>query len=196
MMRLLKAGVILGVEDTPKLELARRIGLQLHEASLHDLLIPCLSYANDALYDVDLVHHILEHFLLGALRPYPRSQSNDHHILPHPQPKEPERLCNPVSMPLRVGTDDSDDYLEFDESIDEDGSSGTANDMSIVPESSVLKVGKLIDGYLSEIARDPNLPLAKFVTLAETIPTFARPVHDDLYKAIDIYLKVFSSTNH
>lgn len=55
----------------------------------------------------------------------------------------------------------------------------------------VLSVATLIDGYLAEIAKDPNLPLLKFVGLAEMISTGLRPVHDGLYRAIDMYLKVF-----
>jgi hypothetical protein len=51
-------------------------------------------------------------------------------------------------------------------------------------------VAKLVDGYLQEIARDMNLPLSKFIALAEAIPDFSRLDHDDLYRAIDIYLKV------
>ncbi|XP_047341583.1 BTB/POZ domain-containing protein NPY1 [Impatiens glandulifera] len=54
---------------------------------------------------------------------------------------------------------------------------------------SILDVGKLIDDYLAGIAYDPNLPLSVFVELARLIPSSARPIHDGLYKAIDIYLK-------
>ncbi|XP_041022666.1 BTB/POZ domain-containing protein NPY1-like isoform X2 [Juglans microcarpa x Juglans regia] len=54
---------------------------------------------------------------------------------------------------------------------------------------SLLNVGKLIDGYLAEIARDRNLALSSFIDLARTVPELARPTHDRLYKAIDIYLK-------
>ncbi|KAF5461348.1 hypothetical protein F2P56_017455 [Juglans regia] len=54
---------------------------------------------------------------------------------------------------------------------------------------SLLNVGKLIDGYLAEIARDRNLTLSSFIDLARTVPELARPTHDRLYKAIDIYLK-------
>ncbi|KAL6623507.1 hypothetical protein ACP70R_033386 [Stipagrostis hirtigluma subsp. patula] len=50
-------------------------------------------------------------------------------------------------------------------------------------------VAKLIDGYLAEIAKDPGLPLAKFIVLAESVPPASRPVHDALYRAIDMYLK-------
>ncbi|CAN6356750.1 unnamed protein product [Urochloa humidicola] len=55
--------------------------------------------------------------------------------------------------------------------------------------SKLAVVAKLVDGYLSEIARDPNLPLEKFITLAESVPPASRPVHDALYRAIDVYLK-------
>ena len=60
----------------------------------------------------------------------------------------------------------------------------------MVSESSKAKVAKLVDGYLAEIARDPNLPLAKFVNLAELVSSFTRASHDGLYRAIDMYLKV------
>ncbi|KAG2700341.1 hypothetical protein I3760_07G226000 [Carya illinoinensis] len=54
---------------------------------------------------------------------------------------------------------------------------------------SLLNVGRLIDGYVAEIARDRNLSLSSFIDLAQMIPGSARPIHDGLYKAIDIYLK-------
>ena len=65
-----------------------------------------------------------------------------------------------------------------------------ANDESILGQRSLLNVGKLVDGYLGEIAHDPNLSLSSFVALSQSIPEFARPNHDGLYRAIDIYLKV------
>ncbi|KAK7292502.1 hypothetical protein RIF29_08283 [Crotalaria pallida] len=55
---------------------------------------------------------------------------------------------------------------------------------------SVRNVGKLIDSYLQVVARDDNMPVSKFVSLAETVPSIARLDHDDLYHAINIYLKV------
>ncbi|RVX04383.1 BTB/POZ domain-containing protein [Vitis vinifera] len=60
---------------------------------------------------------------------------------------------------------------------------------SSASHSSKLRVAKLVDGYLQEIARDVNLPLSKMIALAEAVPDFARLDHDDLYRAIDIYLK-------
>ncbi|MBA0876072.1 hypothetical protein Goshw_027669 [Gossypium schwendimanii] len=57
------------------------------------------------------------------------------------------------------------------------------------PDASKVLVAKLIDGYLAEIARDPNLPVSKFVNLAEIVSSVSRPCHDGLYRGIDMYLK-------
>ncbi|XP_062215197.1 BTB/POZ domain-containing protein NPY4-like [Phragmites australis] len=54
---------------------------------------------------------------------------------------------------------------------------------------SKLAVAKLIDGYLAEIAKDPNLPLPKLIALAEMVSSLPRPTHDGIYRAIDMYLK-------
>ncbi|KAK3013913.1 hypothetical protein RJ639_009441 [Escallonia herrerae] len=59
----------------------------------------------------------------------------------------------------------------------------------ILSEASKLMVVKLVDGYLTKIAKDPNLPLSAFVDLAEMVSGFSRPAHDGLYRAIDTYLK-------
>ncbi|URD71822.1 NPH3 family [Musa troglodytarum] len=58
-----------------------------------------------------------------------------------------------------------------------------------ISHSSVLKVGRLIDGYLAEIAPDPYLKLPKFVALIQLLPEYARVIDDGIYRAIDIYLK-------
>lgn len=162
LLKLLKAGTILGAAPSSRMELAKRIGLQLEEASLNDLLIPSLSYANDTLYDVDLVQCIVEHFMMQdqspALSPG-RSRSSD-------QLYERRRTR-------------SAEHLELVDS----------RQFTSAAHSAKVKVAKLTDGYLAEIARDINLALSKFITLAELIPDFARPVHDSLYRAIDVYLK-------
>ncbi|XVF17247.1 hypothetical protein REPUB_Repub10bG0103400 [Reevesia pubescens] len=54
-------------------------------------------------------------------------------------------------------------------------------------------VSKLLDNYLAEIARDPNLSITKFQVLAESLPENARSCDDGLYRAIDIYLKTHPS---
>ncbi|KAF9590300.1 hypothetical protein IFM89_032308 [Coptis chinensis] len=57
------------------------------------------------------------------------------------------------------------------------------------------EVAKLVDGYLAKIARDPNLPLSKFLDLAEMVSGFSRPAHDGLYRAIDMFLKEHPSVS-
>ncbi|KAI3795667.1 hypothetical protein L1987_38324 [Smallanthus sonchifolius] len=52
----------------------------------------------------------------------------------------------------------------------------------------ITKVGKLMDSYLHIVSTDPNMSVQKFVSLAKALPDFARPEHENLYKAIDIYL--------
>ncbi|MFS7908391.1 putative NPH3 domain-containing protein [Helianthus anomalus] len=54
----------------------------------------------------------------------------------------------------------------------------------------LMIVGKLIDGYLSEIASDTNLKPEKFSELAFELPEQARVYDDGLYRAVDVYLKV------
>ncbi|MCL7025241.1 hypothetical protein MKW94_012384, partial [Papaver nudicaule] len=54
---------------------------------------------------------------------------------------------------------------------------------------SIRQVGKLIDSYLQVVARDGNMPVSKIVSLAESLPDIARADHDELYEAINIYLK-------
>ncbi|KAJ6821352.1 BTB/POZ domain-containing proteinisoform X1 [Iris pallida] len=81
-------------------------------------------------------------------------------------------------------------FSQQDDSDSEDGESGYDSDGVHPPTQTALaKVGKLIDGYLAEIAPDANLKLAKFVVIADTLPGYARTVDDGLYRAIDIYLK-------
>nr|GLL17371.1 BTB/POZ domain-containing protein At5g47800-like [Ipomoea trifida] len=55
---------------------------------------------------------------------------------------------------------------------------------------SIRKVGKLIDTYLQVVARDPKMPVEEMVSLASAVPDIARPVHDELYQAINTYLKI------
>ncbi|XP_010520813.1 PREDICTED: root phototropism protein 3 [Tarenaya hassleriana] len=52
-----------------------------------------------------------------------------------------------------------------------------------------MRVARLVDSYLTEVARDRNLSLTKFQVLAEALPESARTCDDGLYRAIDSYLK-------
>ncbi|XWS52921.1 hypothetical protein CRYUN_Cryun11dG0114300 [Craigia yunnanensis] len=51
------------------------------------------------------------------------------------------------------------------------------------------KVARLIDSYLAEVASDVNLKPRKIRSLAEVLPESSRPLHDGLYRALDIYFK-------
>ncbi|MED6149401.1 hypothetical protein PIB30_062018 [Stylosanthes scabra] len=159
--KLLKASNILNASCSSKIELAKKVALQLEEATVNDLLIPSLSYENDTLYDVDLVITILEQFMSQGQSP----------------PTSPPRLR--LAFERRRSRSAENINCEFQES----------RRSSSASHSSKLKVAKLVDRYLQEVSRDVNFPLSKFISLAEIIPDFARTDHDDLYRAIDIYLK-------
>lgn len=65
-----------------------------------------------------------------------------------------------------------------------------AGDFKEVSSVSLQRVAKTIDAYLGEIATYTELSISKFNGIANIIPKLARKVDDDLYRAIDIYLKV------
>ncbi|KAM5576322.1 BTB/POZ domain-containing protein [Rosa sericea] len=62
---LLRTANILNASQACKAALEKKIGSQLEQASLDDLLIPSYSYLNETLYDVDCVERILGYFLDG-----------------------------------------------------------------------------------------------------------------------------------
>ena len=145
---LLRTAMILRASPSCISNLERRIGMQLDQATLEDLLMPNFSYSMETLYNVECVQRILEHFLAmdqatGGASP-----------------------C----------------------SIDDGQLMGSP---SLTP---ITMVAKLIDGYLAEVAPDVNLKLPKFQSLAASIPDYARPLDDGLYRATDIYLKVYYFT--
>lgn len=60
---LLRTAMILRASPTCISTLEKRIGMQLDQATLEDLLMPNFSYSMETLYNVDCVQRILEHFL-------------------------------------------------------------------------------------------------------------------------------------
>lgn len=68
--------------------------------------------------------------------------------------------------------------------MDRSGSLGSPS------QTALVKVSKLVDNYLAEIAPDANLEVNKFIAIAKTLPSDARTSHDGLYRATDVYLKV------
>ncbi|GLT43955.1 hypothetical protein SLA2020_178760 [Shorea laevis] len=61
------------------------------------------------------------------------------------------------------------------------------------PKFGKSNVSKILDNYLAEIAKDPNLSVTKFQVLAEALPENVRSCDDGLYRAIDTYLKTHPS---
>ncbi|XP_061360574.1 BTB/POZ domain-containing protein At5g66560 [Gastrolobium bilobum] len=138
---LLRTANILNSSAACRDALERKIGSQLEEATLDDLLVPSYSYLNETLYDVDCAERILSHFLDGL-----------------------EARNNAAAAAIEGG----------------DGATRSP---------SLMLVGKLIDGYLSEIASDANLKPEKFYNFAISLPDQARLFDDGLYRAVDVYLK-------
>ncbi|KAL8193700.1 hypothetical protein R6Q57_026392 [Mikania cordata] len=129
LFQLLQECIRLDFGETEKDELVKRIGQQLQNVSVPDLV--------DA--DVDLVQELVKIFMM-------QDQIADH---------------------------GQHDFLE----------------VKFVDSGAKVKVAKLIDGYLAEIARNPNVPLSKFTGLADVVSTLPRSSHDGMYRAIDMFLK-------
>ncbi|KAF6168009.1 hypothetical protein GIB67_020118 [Kingdonia uniflora] len=161
LLKLLMVVNIICASSLSKIKLTKREGMQLEKVRVNDFLIPSLYNSKETLYDVDIVMKILEHFMMQGQSP----------------PTIPPRIKRGFERRRSRSSENID--FEFQESMRSSSAS----------HSSKLRVEKLVDGYLLEIARDVNIPLAKLIALVEAIPNFARIKHDDLYKAIDIYLK-------
>jgi APA family basic amino acid/polyamine antiporter len=60
---MLRVSMILKASSTCVSNLEKRVGMQLDQASLEDLLLPNYSYTMETLYNVECMRRILEHFL-------------------------------------------------------------------------------------------------------------------------------------
>ena len=83
-------------------------------------------------------------------------------------------------------------FIVLPETTDE-GQLVDAPSAELMPVSSV---GKLVDGYLAKVGTDANLKPSKFQTIVAPVPDYARAIDDDLYRAIDIYIKVKALAPH
>ncbi|GFQ08834.1 BTB/POZ domain-containing protein at1g03010 [Phtheirospermum japonicum] len=149
---LLKSAIASSASTSCRSDLERRIGLQLDQAILEDILIPACSHGNNhsPLYDTDSVLRVFSTFL----------------------------------------------NLDEDDDDEEDNSNcNQLRDESSPKQSSLIKVSKLLDNYLAEVALDTNLTPSKLTALAELLPDHARVVYDGLYRAVDIFLKVRHNYN-
>ncbi|KAG6511703.1 BTB/POZ domain-containing protein NPY1-like isoform X1 [Zingiber officinale] len=142
LLKLLKVVILVGGNGPMKEELIDRISMQLHKASVKDLLVPAKSDGN-TIYDVNLVQCLVSKSL------------------------------------MQVNTEND---ISFDKSDNAFVEIASRNKV-------LLALGRLVDGYLAEIAHDPNLYISSFIDIAKSVPEEARPSHDGLYTAIDIYLK-------
>ncbi|KAG7998548.1 hypothetical protein I3843_01G263800 [Carya illinoinensis] len=64
LLRLLRTSMILHASQSCRENLEKRVGAQLDQAALEDLLIPNMGYSVETLYDIDCVQRILDHFML------------------------------------------------------------------------------------------------------------------------------------
>ncbi|GMJ01613.1 hypothetical protein like AT3G08570 [Hibiscus trionum] len=78
---------------------------------------------------------------------------------------------------------------QIEDEENEDCGGYESDGLASLGHGSLLKVGRLIDSYLAEIAPDPYLSLQNFIAMIEVLPDYARVIDDGLYRAIDIYLK-------
>lgn len=60
------------------------------------------------------------------------------------------------------------------------------------PRPNIHAVGRLVDGYLASIAREEKLRIESFCSLIVSLPKTASVIHNNLYRAIDMYLKVLN----
>eukprot|EP01018_Ginkgo_biloba_P002811 Gb_37723 [translate_table: standard] len=103
---LLRTANILNASDSCKRSLEKRIGSQLEQATLDDLLMPSYSYTVETLYDIDCVQRILQHFLAGV------DQQGAESVLANPQGfEEGGFMGSPSLTPIMMVSKLIDGYL-------------------------------------------------------------------------------------
>ncbi|XP_023734689.1 BTB/POZ domain-containing protein At5g03250 [Lactuca sativa] len=65
LLRLLKTAMILHCSPLCLENLERRVGLQMDQASIEDILIPNMGYSSETLYEIDCVQRMLDHFMVA-----------------------------------------------------------------------------------------------------------------------------------
>ncbi|XP_020580767.1 root phototropism protein 2 [Phalaenopsis equestris] len=61
-----------------------------------------------------------------------------------------------------------------------------------VAGAAAQRAARVVDAFVAEIATEEDLPVSKFVGIAGALPKSLRRFDDDLYRAVDIYLKAHS----
>ncbi|KAJ8425418.1 hypothetical protein Cgig2_032218 [Carnegiea gigantea] len=133
LLKLLKAAILVDSGDVAKKELMKKIGQQLEQAGVNDVLIRAPE-GDNLMYDVDTVKKIVLEFL---------------------------------SWHQNSTIESADEEEDWE----------------------MRKPGILSEASKLMVAKDPNLPVSKFVELADMLAGISRPGHDGLDRAIDMYLK-------
>ncbi|KAG6724885.1 hypothetical protein I3842_02G004600 [Carya illinoinensis] len=89
---LLRAAIYLETTVACRLDLEKRMGMQLDQAVLDDLLIPSYSFTGDTLFDVDTVQRIMMNFLEFEIDGSRLGYNADDHEYVSPPPSNMERV--------------------------------------------------------------------------------------------------------
>ncbi|WOL16635.1 hypothetical protein Cni_G25423 [Canna indica] len=95
-----------------------------------------------------------------------------------------ERVADLDSVPRIVADFSERDASGGDEAVFEGSGDGGA-----CYSSAVQKVARTVDSLMGEIAMHEELSVSKFTAIGGALPKSSRRLDDDLYRAIDIYLK-------
>ncbi|VFQ59639.1 unnamed protein product [Cuscuta campestris] len=165
---LFKTAMAVSASASCRSDLERRIGLQLDEAILEDILVPSSPSPNPSGNNDDSDHN---------------NNNNDEPLF------DTDCVSRIFSFFLNLNQDE--DEKDEDDLVGDEG--GMVYDMDSPgspKQSTIIKASKLMDIFLAEVALDPNMAHSKFIALAELLPDHARPASDGLYRAVDIFLKV------
>lgn len=89
---LLRAAIFLETTVACRLDLEKRMTLQLGQAVLEDLLIPSYSFTGDTLFDVETVQRIMMNFLESEVEVNRMGYNADHEDYISPSPGDLERV--------------------------------------------------------------------------------------------------------
>lgn len=91
---LVRAAIYLETTVACRLDLEKRMGLQLGQAVLDDLLIPSFSFTGDTVFDVDTVQRIMSNYLEYEMDGTHLGYNTDHHDQEYisPPPSDMERV--------------------------------------------------------------------------------------------------------
>jgi hypothetical protein len=92
LLRLLRTAMMIHASPSCRGNLEKRVGVQLDQASLQDLLIPNTGYSVETLYDIDCVQRILNHFMLVD-----HDDPTSNYIVDEEQMMEGSRFPTPIT---------------------------------------------------------------------------------------------------